>query len=194
MRYVPIRAFRTCYVASASRHKLQRAPGSLPRAGQHAQACTPLLWRDSSDGLYYSTSTVIAWFPVAPEGHSDIEGWRLKGKKFASPACSFGFLEFRHFSEVEVVDFHGRHHHLERLFASRADGRTQQLGLRQHLQDALVEPHVADAGNNLAALNEKRAVARHPSEDFFVGVHFPDVPEARRQDAVLGRGDHLFQR
>ena len=38
------------------------------------------------------------------------------------------------------------------------------------------------------------AVAGHAGENFFVGIDFADVPEARDQDAALGGGDHFLDR
>ena len=41
---------------------------------------------------------------------------------------------------------------------------------------------------------KKRSVARHAGEHFFVGIDFADVPEARDQDAALGRAHHFVHR
>ena len=46
----------------------------------------------------------------------------------------------------------------------------------------------------LAVFDQEAAVARHAGENFFVGIDFADVPEAREQDAAIGGGDHLVER
>jgi len=60
MHCVPIRAFRTCYVASASRHKLLRAHlGNLPARANMLRLASPLV-ETLIRRVVYSTSTVIA--------------------------------------------------------------------------------------------------------------------------------------
>ena len=42
-----------------------------------------------------------------------------------------------------------------------------------------------------AIFDQKAAVAGHAGQDFFVGIDFADIPQARDQDAAIGGGDHF---
>ena len=48
--------------------------------------------------------------------------------------------------------------------------------------------------DDASVFDQEAAVARHAGENFFVGIDFADVPEAREQDAAIGGGDHFIQR
>jgi hypothetical protein len=65
----------------------------------------------------------------------------------ANIACQVGIegiqLKFCDFAEMEVADFHRGHNHLEGFFSGRAHGRPQHFDVRQHLDDALIEPEIA---------------------------------------------------
>jgi hypothetical protein len=66
-------------------------------------------------------------------------GWRHESR-----------LKFCDFAEVEVANLHCRNDHLERFFSGGAHSRTQHLDIRQHLEDALVEPKISDAAGDPA--------------------------------------------
>jgi hypothetical protein len=58
-------------------------------------------------------------------------------------------LEFGHFREIKVTDFHGRHDHVKRLFAAGTKGRAHGLDIREHVDEALVETEVPHSLPNL---------------------------------------------
>src|ERR1017187_1989620 len=106
--------------------------------------------------------------------------------------CRAASLETRDFGEVEIAHFHGGYHHVEGLFAGGAHGRGERFHVGEHLDQALIETEVADARGDTAVFHQEGAVTSHAGEDFLVGVHFADVPEARHQDAAFGGGQHFF--
>src|ERR1700722_3776241 len=69
--------------------------------------------------------------------------------------------EFGDFAEVEVFHFHGRDHHVERLFAGSTHGRADHFDVGQHLDDALIETKIAQAAGDVSVLDQKRAIASH---------------------------------
>ena len=44
-----------------------------------------------------------------------------------------------------------------------------------------------DAPRFAAAFDEEGAISSHAGEDLLVGVHLADVPQAREQNAAIGR-------
>src|SRR5438034_8383413 len=93
--------------------------------------------------------------------------------------------------QVKLADLHARYDHLEAFLAGGALGRGHHLDLAEHLDDALVEAEIPGAVADLAVLDSERAVARHPGEDFLVGIDLADVPQPRDQETPLGRADRL---
>src|ERR1700722_1388590 len=102
------------------------------------------------------------------------EGNRLMSELKLRPAWKttsvwVSTLELGDFGEAEVADLHGGDDHVERFFARSAHWHAHLLDVRKHLQDALIEAKVADAGDDAAVLDQKAAVAGHSGEHLFVG-------------------------
>src|ERR1019366_1211764 len=102
-------------------------------------------------------------------------------------------LKLCRLGEIELAHFHGRHHHVERLFPTGAGWDPHCLNVLQHVQETLVETKVSDTADHLAILDQECAVAGHASEDFLVGINFADVPQPGYPYAALGGGDHLLR-
>src|ERR1700721_1045300 len=88
-------------------------------------------------------------------------------------------LEFGDFGEMEIANFHRRDDHIKTFFTGRANGRAEHLDVGQRRDDPLIEPEITDAAYNFAIFDQKRTIAGHASDHFFVRLNVTDVPEAR---------------
>src|SRR5260370_33319524 len=92
---------------------------------------------------------------------------------------------------MEFAYVHGGDDHFEGLFAGGTHGGTQQFDVLEHFNKRLIEAEVSHGASYPPALNKKQAIAGHPGHDFFVGIDFADVPEARHEQPAFGGGDHF---
>src|ERR1700693_3447164 len=117
---------------------------------------------------------------------------RVRGERFYGVSAEgwLLILELCHFGEVKVPHLHCWYYHVERFLAAGAHESPHGFYVRQHLNQALIETEIADSVANLAVLDIEGAVAGHAGENFLVRIDFADVPEARHEDAALGRSDH----
>src|SRR4029077_17589455 len=119
---------------SKSRRKSKRSLKMLSRRARLAIGYLLFCfsWRSRGGGVTVAACRRMSSFGESPSGtiacQVDTEGIQLK---------------FCDFAEMKVADFHRGHNHLERLFSGRANGRSQHFYVRQHLDDALVEPEIA---------------------------------------------------
>src|SRR6476646_4849997 len=99
-----------------------------------------------------------------------------------------------YFSEVKTANFHGRDHHIERLFSAGAHRSAHGLNVVEHFNQALVKAEIQQPVLHFSIFHQEGAVTRHAGKDFFVGINFADVPQPRDQNAALGSGNHLADR
>src|ERR1700722_2118682 len=102
-------------------------------------------------------------------------------------------LEFGYFSEIEITNLHGGHHHVKRLFSAGTPRNAHGFDIRKHLDETLVETKIADSLLNFSILHQEGSVASHAGDNLLVGIDFADVPQSCNQHAAFGGSDHLFQ-
>src|ERR1700733_8573312 len=100
-------------------------------------------------------------------------------------------LKLGDFGEIELADLHGGGDHVKRLFPAKTERHTHGFNVRKQMNQAFVEPEVADTLANSPIFDQERAVASHAGYDLLVRIDFADVPQPRDQHAAFGRGDHL---
>src|ERR1700755_568167 len=98
---------------------------------------------------------------------------------------------FRYRSEVELVRSQRGHTRVENRWNH---ARRKPVTVLQHRMRGLVPAKVVHRADDLAALDEKRSVARHAGAQERVRVQEVRVPEARDEHAALHAGDELRER
>src|SRR5947199_976599 len=101
-------------------------------------------------------------------------------------------LKLGYFGKVETAHFHGGRHHVEGFLAAGPHRTANGLNTTQHLNQALVEAEVPDAGFHLSAFDQKGPVTGHSRKDLFIRINFADVPHPGNEDSTLRAADHLL--
>src|SRR5690349_10314926 len=99
-------------------------------------------------------------------------------------------------SEVEIAHLDRRYDDREpwssSLACAHANGAAHRVEVVQHVDRRIVEAKVLDRPRNAPALYEERAVARESRVENRSRIDGTKVPEARDEDAALGRCDELL--
>src|SRR5438270_13733229 len=94
-------------------------------------------------------------------------------------------LKLSYFGKVEIAHFHGRRYHVKSFLTAGPHRTADGLNTTQHLNQALVEAEIPDAGFHLSSFDQEGPVTGHSREDLFIRINFADVPQPGDEDSAL---------